>query len=122
MPIYEYSCHRCGQKFEVRQKFADEPVKVHEECGGEAERLISAPSLHFKGSGFYITDYGKGGQSPAGSGSNGHSDSKNESKGESKSESKGDSKGETKSESKTETKSESKSESKSDSTPAPAKT
>jgi putative FmdB family regulatory protein len=86
MPIYEYSCHRCGKKFEVRQKFADEPLKVHEECGGEAERLISAPSLHFKGSGFYITDYGKGGQSPAGHASNGHSESKSESKTETKTE------------------------------------
>jgi len=122
MPIYEYSCHRCGQKFEVRQKFADEPVKVHEGCGGEAERLISVPSLVFKGHGFYITDYGKGGQSPAGSGSNGHSDSKSESNSESKSESKAETKSDTKSESKTDSKSESKSESKSDSTPAPAKT
>ena len=92
MPIYEYSCHRCGKKFEVRQKFADEPLKVHAECGGEAERLISAPSLHFKGTGWYVTDYAKSGQSPSTSGSNGHSDSKSESKSESKAETKTESK------------------------------
>jgi putative FmdB family regulatory protein len=95
MPIYEYSCHRCGQKFEVRQKFADEPLKVHEACGGEAERLISAPIFHFKGTGWYVTDYAKNGKS-ASTGSNGHDskseghDSKNETKAETKSESKTD--------------------------------
>ena len=92
MPIYEYNCHRCGQKFEVRQKFADEPLKTHEECGGEVERLISAPSLHFKGTGWYVTDYAKSGRSPSTSGSNGHSDSKSESKTESKAENKTESK------------------------------
>jgi len=107
MPIYEYSCHRCGQKFEVRQKFADKPLKIHEECGGEAERLISVPSLHFKGTGWYVTDYAKSGKSPSTSGSNGHSDSKSDTKSESKAE--------TKTEGKTETKT------KTESTPAPAK-
>jgi putative FmdB family regulatory protein len=99
MPLYEYSCHRCGRKFEVRQKFSDEPVKVHAECGGEAERLISAPSLHFKGSGWYVTDYAKSGTSPSTSGSNGHADSKSESKAETKTESKTESKTATKTES-----------------------
>lgn len=103
MPIYEYSCHRCGQKFEVRQKFSDEPLKFHDECGGEAERLISVPALQFKGKGWYVTDYGRGGILPAGSHSNGASESKN------------DSHAETKSETKTESKAESKAE------PAPAK-
>jgi putative FmdB family regulatory protein len=107
MPIYEYSCHRCGKRLEFRQKFADEPLKVHEECGGELERLISAPSLHFKGTGWYVTDYAKGGASPPTPGSNGSSDSKNS-----------DSKSETKPAAKTESKTESKSES----NPAPAKT
>ena len=118
MPTYEYSCHGCGQKFEVRQKFADEPLKVHEVCGGEVERLISVPSLHFKGTGWYVTDYAKSGKSPSTAGTNGHSDSNSDSHSESKSESKSDSKSESKSEAKTETKTESKSETK----PAPAKT
>src|SRR5579871_4350515 len=80
MPLYEYKCHRCNQTFEVRQKFADEPLKVHEECGGEVERLISVPSFQFKGTGWYVTDYGRGGSKPSSSnGSNGKSEAKSDS-------------------------------------------
>src|SRR5581483_7091650 len=61
MPLYDYECARCGEVFEVRQKFADEPLTAHEGCGGEVHRLLSAPAFQFKGSGWYITDYGKGG-------------------------------------------------------------
>ena len=61
MPLYEYRCLKCDETFEVRQKFSDEPVATHATCGGEGKRMLSAPQLHFKGSGFYITDYGKGG-------------------------------------------------------------
>src|SRR5580704_1427553 len=60
MPIYEYKCDNCGDVFELRQKFADEPVTVHEKCGGPVHRLMSTPSFNFKGSGWYVTDYGKG--------------------------------------------------------------
>ena len=60
MPIYEYKCDNCGDVFEVRQKFADEPVTVHEKCGGPVHRLMSTPSFNFKGSGWYVTDYAKG--------------------------------------------------------------
>jgi putative FmdB family regulatory protein len=60
MPLYEYKCHSCGKTFEVIQKFADEPLKTHPECGGEVERLLSAPAFHLKGTGWYATDYGKG--------------------------------------------------------------
>jgi putative FmdB family regulatory protein len=60
MPLYEYLCHSCGRKFEVIEKFSDQPLKMHEGCGGEVERLISAPAFHFKGSGWYVTDYAKG--------------------------------------------------------------
>lgn len=63
------------------------------------ERMISAPALQFKGSGWYVTDYGKGGKLPS---ANGHE--KSDSKGEGKSESKSETKSETKSESKTESK------------------
>jgi putative FmdB family regulatory protein len=59
MPLYDYRCHKCGETFEVKQKFSDEPLTVHEGCGGELERLISAPALQFKGSGWYITDYAR---------------------------------------------------------------
>jgi putative FmdB family regulatory protein len=61
MPIYEYKCDRCGEVFEVRQKFSDQPLTAHEKCGGAVERVISAPAFQFKGSGWYVTDYAKGG-------------------------------------------------------------
>lgn len=61
MPLYDYRCHKCGEVFEVKQKFSDDPLQVHEGCGGDLERLISAPALQFKGSGWYITDYARSG-------------------------------------------------------------
>ena len=60
MPLYEYKCQSCGAVFEVRQRFSDEPLKVHEGCGGAVERLLSPPALQFKGTGWYVTDYGRG--------------------------------------------------------------
>lgn len=59
MPLYEYQCEQCGEQFEVIEKFSDEPLTRHEKCGGAVHRLISAPALQFKGSGWYITDYAK---------------------------------------------------------------
>jgi len=87
MPLYEYQCESCGDVFEVRQKFSDEPLKAHENgCGGPVHRLLSAPALRFKGSGWYITDYGR-------SGSKGDSNgSKSESKESGKTETKTDTK------------------------------
>ena len=61
MPLYEYKCENCGEVFEVRQKFSDEPVTVHEKCGGKVHKLISTSALKFKGTGWYVTDYAKGG-------------------------------------------------------------
>ena len=86
MPLYEYRCNKCGDVFEVMQKFADEPLREHEACGGEVERLLSAPALQFKGSGWYVTDYAKNGKTP--SSSSPSSESKSESKSETKSDSK----------------------------------
>jgi putative FmdB family regulatory protein len=83
MPLYEYKCDKCGEKFEVRQKFADEPLKVHENCGGAVERLISTSAFNFKGSGWYVTDYaGKSGNGAAKSES-GSKDSASDSAGKS---------------------------------------
>lgn len=59
MALYEYKCEGCGEVFEVMQKFSDEPLKVHEKCGAPVHRLLSAPALQFKGSGWYVTDYAK---------------------------------------------------------------
>jgi putative FmdB family regulatory protein len=59
--MYEYKCASCGEVFEVMQKFSDQPLQEHPGCGGPVERLISAPALQFKGSGWYVTDYGRTG-------------------------------------------------------------
>src|SRR5690242_5621972 len=59
MPLYEYKCHSCGDTFEVIEKFSSEPLKTHAGCGGAVERLISAPAVHFKGTGWYVTDYAR---------------------------------------------------------------
>ncbi len=61
MPTYEYKCDQCGDIFEIRQKFADAPLTSHEKCGGPVHRLISAPGLQFKGTGWYVTDYARPG-------------------------------------------------------------
>jgi putative FmdB family regulatory protein len=65
MPLYEYQCESCGKKFEVLQKFSDEPLSVHAECGGPAHKLLSAPAFHLKGTGWYATDYAKSGGASA---------------------------------------------------------
>jgi putative FmdB family regulatory protein len=58
MPIYEYKCEN-GHVFDVIQKFSDEPLAECQECGAPAARVLTAPAIHFKGSGFHNTDYGK---------------------------------------------------------------
>jgi len=90
MPLYEYKCDGCGEVFELQQKFSDQPLTVHDKCGGRVERLISAPALQFKGSGWYITDYAKGGNGSASkkTGSESKSTSDTAPKSETKSESK----------------------------------
>lgn len=59
MPIYEYECAKCGQTEEVFQKFGEEPLKKCS-CGGKMRKLVSASAFHLKGSGWYVTDYGRG--------------------------------------------------------------
>lgn len=71
MPLYEYKCNKCNEVFEVLQRFSDAPLKVHEGCGGKVKRLLTTPSFQFKGSGFYITDYGNKHSSSASHESNG---------------------------------------------------
>lgn len=71
MPLYEYKCDSCDAVFEVLQKFSDEPLKTHENCGGTVHRLISPPAFQFKGTGWYITDYARKNGSSAGSHHNG---------------------------------------------------
>ena len=66
MPLYEYHCLKCG-RFETLQKFSDGPLAACPTCGGTVERLISAPAFQFKGTGWYVTDYGKSGAEAPGS-------------------------------------------------------
>ena len=57
MPIYEYRCRK-GHTFDVMQRFSDDALDTCEVCGASAQRVMHAPAVHFKGSGFYNTDYG----------------------------------------------------------------
>jgi len=62
MPLYEYECEACGNRFERIQKFSDPLVDVCPKCGsGPVKKLFSSPAIQFKGSGWYITDYAKKG-------------------------------------------------------------
>jgi putative FmdB family regulatory protein len=98
MPLYEYECDACGQRFEIIQKFSDAHSDTCKVCGkGPVHRLLSSPAIQFKGSGWYITDYAQKGKSDSGSVSAGKSDKsdKAETKTDAKSESKGESKSDT---------------------------
>ena len=86
MPIYEYKCDN-GHVFEVIQRITDESLTKCEECGAPAARVLYSPAVHFKGSGFYNTDYGKRKKG----GANGASESSGDSGGSGSSESKSDS-------------------------------
>ncbi len=57
MPLYEYECLQCGERFEEICKFSDPLLTQHEECGGELRKLLSPPAIQFKGTGWYVTDY-----------------------------------------------------------------
>lgn len=60
MPIYEYTCASCGQHFEIMQRMNAEPERLCSHCGKETlQKRISAPSVQFKGTGWYVTDYKK---------------------------------------------------------------
>jgi putative FmdB family regulatory protein len=57
VPIYEYECETCHERFELIQKFSDKPVKRCHKCGGPVQKVLSPPALVFKGTGWYVTDY-----------------------------------------------------------------
>jgi len=63
MPLYEYQCEACGNRFEVIRKFSDPPLETCTVCGkGPVQRLLSSPAIQFKGTGWYITDYSQKGK------------------------------------------------------------
>jgi putative FmdB family regulatory protein len=84
MPTYEYRCLN-GHTFEVIQRMSDDPVETCEECGAPVERVFHPVAVHFKGSGFYSTDYKSKGTAP--SGNDGDSSSSDSSSTDSSSES-----------------------------------
>ncbi len=110
MPIYEYRCTN-GHEFEAFQAMADDPLTACEVCEAPIERVLSAPAIHFKGSGFYTTDYAKKGaanSSSNGESKNESSSSKEGSKGDSSSKGDSGSKGDSSSKSESKPKSQSK--------------
>jgi putative FmdB family regulatory protein len=62
VPLYEYECPKDGV-FELMQKFSDPPLSACPKCGGPVEKLLSAPAIQFKGTGWYVTDYARKGKS-----------------------------------------------------------
>jgi putative FmdB family regulatory protein len=98
MPIYEYRCEQ-GHTFEVMQRMTDDPISACSTCDAPVERVFHPVAVHFKGSGFYTTDYGRQ-RSKESTDSDSSKDSKPEGKSDSQSDSKTDSKSESKSEAK----------------------
>jgi putative FmdB family regulatory protein len=77
LPLYEYQCPKCG-RFELIRKFSDETVTKCPTCGSDVQKLLSAPAIQFKGTGWYVTDYarkdGKSGTGDSGKGPSAKSD------------------------------------------------
>lgn len=65
MPLYDYRCPECGHTFERIGRFSDGPTFPCRQCNAPAKRLLGVPALQFKGSGWYVTDYGRGNNGPA---------------------------------------------------------
>ena len=83
MPFYEYRCEK-GHTFEVMQKMTDDPVTNCQTCDAQVQRVFHPVAVHFKGSGFYNTDYGKKGSKPAEKSSDSTSSDKSEKKSDTK--------------------------------------
>jgi putative FmdB family regulatory protein len=101
MPIYGYRCRSCGHEFEVLQKMSDAPLKTCPKCSGQLAKIVYAAGVVYKGSGYYSTDYNKGGKAASTASSNG---AKSDSDSSSGSDTKPAGESSTKSESKSESK------------------
>jgi putative FmdB family regulatory protein len=100
VPLYEYECEKNGHRFELIRKFSDPPLKVCIYCKSKVRKLVSASAIAFKGTGWYVTDYGRkaGGESGKGESGKGESGKGESGKGEpSKSEAKPSGEGDKKS-------------------------
>jgi putative FmdB family regulatory protein len=80
MPLYEYLCSACGRLTEAIQSHSDPPLTVCESCGGALKKQLSSPAVQFKGSGWYVSDYGKGSSGPRESGKEGKGDKEGDAK------------------------------------------
>jgi putative FmdB family regulatory protein len=87
MPIYEYRCPN-GHEFEVFQSMSEDPVSACQECGAPVERVFHPVAVHFKGSGFYTTDYARKTKAGSADGAKESQESKSESKSSEKSDKK----------------------------------
>jgi putative FmdB family regulatory protein len=89
VPLYEYQCKKCKHRFEkIHQSYSDPRVKKCPECGGPVVQLLSAPATHFKGTGWYATDYAKKSSGSEASGSESGGDDSSASKAKEKTETK----------------------------------
>jgi len=74
VPTYEYRCDACGATYELFQKMSDPPLETCEACGSPVRKVLYPVAIHFKGSGFYTTDYGRSGARRGGKGAEGEGD------------------------------------------------
>jgi putative FmdB family regulatory protein len=88
LPLYEYKCVKCGHRFEKIESLSASEVKKCPKCGARAERQLTAPAIQFKGSGWYVTDYGGKGSAASSSEGSGDGAAAKSDKGEKSSESK----------------------------------
>ena len=92
MPLYEYECDACGQRFEAIRKFSESDLGVCSLCGkGPVRRLISSPAIQFKGTGWYVTDYSSKGKAGTESSSSSKGETKKSDSGSSETSAKTDS-------------------------------
>ncbi|HXI04673.1 MAG TPA: FmdB family zinc ribbon protein [Candidatus Saccharimonadales bacterium] len=73
MPLYEYECIENGHRFELIRKFSDPELKICIKCKSKVRRLLSAPAISFKGTGWYVTDYARKNRNGAGKAPKGES-------------------------------------------------
>jgi putative FmdB family regulatory protein len=88
VPLYEYKCVKCGHRFEKIEPMTASEVKKCPKCGARAERQLAAPAIQFKGSGWYVTDYGGKGSAASSGESSGDGAAAKSDKGEKSGESK----------------------------------
>jgi len=82
VPIYEYLCHDCAYKFELKQSIKDESIATCSKCGKSVSRIISSPAIMFKGTGWYVTDYSDKMKPPTGNTTDSSAGAKSETKSE----------------------------------------